>query len=238
MPGLRLPSRKLLAGGGAQLLNVGTEAVNRVVGAPALVVNLTGRSARKRMRVCAIVLSAPAGDGHEPRPLATESEVRDALAEADAMFRRQANVELAWGEWPKVHFVAEPAPLAALDVDCGAKSVAQDLGEAGAYFRRTLATVLGGSAPAASSVTGYREAVGVFVVRDIAGKAGCSLGPLSDYVTVDKVRGPLIAHELGHCCGLWHTKDEGNLMLPAARFEAMTRMQVAIFRNSRHVTVR
>ena len=64
------------------------------------------------------------------------------------------------------------------------------------------------------------------------------MGPLSDYVTVDRVRGPLIAHELGHCCGLWHTKEAGNLMLPAANSETMTRTQQAIFRNSRHVTFR
>jgi hypothetical protein len=87
-------------------------------------------------------------------------------------------------------------------------------------------------------VTGYGEPIGVFVVRDIAGKGGCSMGPLSDYVTVDRVRGTLIAHELGHCCGLWHSGDAGNLMHPAANTETMTRSQRAIFRNSRHVTFR
>jgi len=47
-----------------------------------------------------------------------------------------------------------------------------------------------------------------------------------------------IAHELGHCCGLWHVEDAGNLMRPAADSEAMTRAQQAVFRNSRHVTRR
>jgi hypothetical protein len=131
-----------------------------------------------------------------------------------------------------------PAPAAALDVDCGARSWRQDLGEAGRYFRTTRAEALRGASSPAGGVTGYGGPVAVFVVRDIAGKAGCSMGPLSDYVTVDRVRGALIAHELGHACGLWHTKADGNLMLPAANREELTRTQVAVFRNSRHVTLR
>jgi hypothetical protein len=137
-----------------------------------------------------------------------------------------------------VHTIAEPAPEHALDVACGTASWRQDLGDAGAYFRSRLSEALGRSTVSAGTVTGYGEPIGVFVVRDIAGKAGCSMGPLSDYVTVDRVRGTLIAHELGHCCGLWHTKEAGNLMLPAANTETMTRTQQAIFRNSRHVTFR
>ena len=227
--------RRLLGGGGSELLNVGTEVANRVIGAPALVANLSGYSKRKRMRICALVLSVPGDDGAAPRPLATEDQVRDALRVADEIFKRQANTELFWDDWPRIHTVAEPAPDHALDVACGGTSWKQDLGEAGAYFRARLAAVRGGLAKAA---TGYGEPVGVFLVRDIVGKAGCSMGPLSDYVTVDRVRGPLIAHELGHCCGLRHTKEAGNLMLPAANSETMTRAQQAIFRNSRHVTFR
>ena len=229
---------RALAGGGSQLLHVGTEAVNRALGAPGFVANLTGRGGRKRMRVCAVILSAPAeGDG-AGRPLATEEKVRDALLLADEIFRREANTELFWPGWPRIHTIEAPAPDYALHVRCGTGSWTEDLGDAGVYFRNTLSAVLGGSASTARSVSGYGEPIAVFVVRDVAGKAGCSLGPLSDYVTVDRVRGRLIAHELGHCCGLWHVKDAGNLMLPAADSEDMTRAQQAIFRNSRHVTVR
>jgi hypothetical protein len=238
MAGSLLGGRTGLLGGGAQLINVGTEVVNRVLGAPGLVANLSGVAKRKRMRVCAVILSAPTGDGAPGRPLATENQVRDALRVADGIFKREANTELFWDEWPQVHTIAEPAPEHALDVGCGTASWKQDLGDAGAYFRSRRSEALGRSTFSAGTVTGYGEPIGVFVVRDIAGKAGCSMGPLSDYVTVDRVRGTLIAHELGHCCGLWHTKDAGNLMLPAANTETMTRAQQAIFRNSRHVTFR
>jgi hypothetical protein len=219
-----------LAGAGAELLNAGTEVVNRVLGVPGLAANLAGHARPKRLRVCAVILRAP------DRPLATEQAVREALEVADGIFRREAETELVWDEWPRVHTVEDPSPGYALDVDCGANSWKQDLGGAGAYFRRTLEEALGDASAAGARATGHARPIGVFVVRDIAGKAGCSLGPLSDYVTVDRVRGPLIAHELGHSCGLWHTKEDGNLMLPAANREAMTRVQRAIFRNSRHVT--
>jgi hypothetical protein len=230
---------RVLAGGGSELLNVGTEVVNRVLGAPGLVANLSGRGKRKRMRVCAVVLSAPVdGEPTRGRPLAREDRVREALRAADEIFKREVNTELFWDEWPLVTTIEEPAPGFALDVNCGTGSWQEDLGEAGAYFRRALSTARRRRVGAAGAATGYGEPIGVFVVRDVAGKAGCSMGPLSDYVTVDRVRGPLIAHELGHCCGLWHSSEPGNLMHPAATSEKMTRPQQAVFRNSRHVTLR
>ncbi len=234
-----MKTRRALAGGGSQLLSLATEVVNRAVGAPALVANLMGFESRKRLRVHAVVLSAPGAYEDDPaRPLATESQVREALLVADTIFKREANTELVWDDWPRVSIVQEPAPDYVLDVECGSGSWKQDLDDAGAYFRAKLSAARDGAASTARAVAGYGEPIAVFVVRDVAGKAGCSLGPLSDYVTVDRVRGRLIAHELGHSCGLWHSDDPGNLMLPAADSETMTRSQQAIFRNSRHVTFR
>ncbi len=230
---------RVLAGAGSQLLNIVREAVNRLLGVPGLVSNLLGFGGRKRLRVCVVVLSAPApGDETVGRPLATEHRIRDALKIADEVFRREANTELVWGEWPKIRTIEAPAPAYALDVECGAGSWLEDLGGAGGFFRGQLSAAESGLASSARAVAGYGRPISVFVVRDIAGKGGCSLGPLSDYATVDQVRGHLIAHELGHSCGLWHSKAVGNLMLPSADSEAMTRVQQAIFRNSRHVTFR
>jgi len=223
-----------VAGGGSQLLNVGREVVNRVVGLPELVATLAGKKLRKRLRVAVVILSAPAaGNGARPLPLAAEAEVRDALLAVERIFEREAGTVLFFEDWPRIRTLEEPAPHAALHVECGSGSWIEDLGEAGAFFRSRSAT-----AGAGRSVRGYGRPITVFVVRDIAGKAGCSLGPLSDYVTIDRVRGPLIAHEFAHSCGLWHSGTPGNLMLPAADSEAMTRLQQAVFRSSRHVTLR
>jgi hypothetical protein len=236
---VRFRPAAVLAGSGAEALNLGTEAVNRVLGAPALVANLSGFARPKRIRVRAFVLRVPPTGGDAGgRPLATEAQVREALNAADEILRREANTGLVWGEWPQVETIDEPAPDVVLDVECGRASWREDLGEPGAYFRGVLAAARRRGVSAVGAATGYGEPIGVFVVRTIAGKAGCSMGPLSDYLTVDRVRGPLIAHELGHCCGLWHSRDAGNLMHPAANSETMTRSQQAIFRNSRHVTFR
>jgi hypothetical protein len=77
-------------------------------------------------------------------------------------------------------------------------------------------------------------------VHDVVGKCGCSLGPFGDYVTIDAggLGGTrrILAHELGHSCGLPHTSREGNLMRPRSPGERLTRLQRAILRGSRHVT--
>ena len=93
------------------------------------------------------------------------------------------------------------------------------------------------------SVTGSGGPITVFVVRDVLGKAGCSLGPLVDHVTVDMTaltgrRLRVLAHELGHACGLPHSSADENLMLPKGMGDRLQPWQIAIFRSSRHVTYR
>ena len=73
--------------------------------------------------------------------------------------------------------------------------------------------------------------------------AGCSLGPLVDYVTVDlgALRGRtkrVLVHELGHACGLPHSRLVENLMLPRRMGDRLESWQVAVLRSSRHVTYR
>jgi hypothetical protein len=82
----------------------------------------------------------------------------------------------------------------------------------------------------------------VFIVRDITGKIGCSLGPLTDYVTLS-IKGvaseSTLAHELGHCCGLLHRDDEqDNLMYPdkSRTNNKITGWQKYVVRTSRHCT--
>jgi len=82
--------------------------------------------------------------------------------------------------------------------------------------------------------------VTVFIVRNISNKGGCSLGPLADYVTLEagmlnRARHRLLAHEVAHACGLWHSKVKANLMFPRGPGATLTRWQAAILRGSRHV---
>ncbi|HEY7562075.1 MAG TPA: matrixin family metalloprotease [Gaiellaceae bacterium] len=143
------------------------------------------------------------------RPVATPTEIEPSLAEA-------------------------PAPTAALDSPCAKGSWRADLGAGGDFFRRHAER---------SPATGSGAPITVFVVRDVLGKAGCSLGPLVDHVTVDRSahaepRLRVLAHELGHACGLPHSSAAENLMLPSRMGDRLQPWQVAVFRSSRHVTYR
>ena len=89
-------------------------------------------------------------------------------------------------------------------------------------------------------ISGYGAPLMVFVVEDLAGFGGCSLGWLSDYVTVKTNSLKTTAHELGHACNLLHQKDAHNLMHPSSmRLEpvTLTAWQIAVLRASRHVTL-
>ena len=97
----------------------------------------------------------------------------------------------------------------------------------------------------------------IFVVEDLDGFGGCSIGWLSDYVTVKTRSLRTAAHEIGHACNLLHPKQKKqdqdhdhdhshpeeepiNLMDPKSpRFSkvALRPWQIALLRSSRHVTL-
>ena len=218
-----------LAAGLAQAANVLREAGNRIVGIPELAGSLAGSRRPKKLRMRVAILRDENG-----KPVATPEDVEPSLAEAKRVLREATAIELLAAAEPLVRTIAEPAPAAALDSPCAEGSYRADFGRGGAFFR--LHREAGG-------VTGSGAPLTVFVVRDVLGKAGCSLGPLVDHVTVDMSaltgrRLRVLAHELGHACGLPHSSAAENLMLPSRMGDRLQPWQVAVFRSSRHVTYR
>jgi hypothetical protein len=217
-----------LDAGLAEAANVLRETGHRLVGAPEMAGALAGSRRPKRLRVRVLILRDERG-----KPVATPEDVEPALAEARRILGEQAAIELLPALEPLVATLEVPAPPAALDSPCAEGSWRADFGTGGAFFRRFSARRRAGSgAP-----------VTVFVVRDVLGKAGCSLGPLVDYVTVDMtaLRGRtrrVLVHELGHACGLPHAGAAENLMLPKRMGERLQPWQIAVLRSSRHVTYR
>ena len=222
-------SPSLLATGFTQGLNVLRETGNRVVGIPELAGSLAGSRRPKKLRIRVVILRDEQG-----RPVAGAEDVEPSLAEARRVLRETLAVDLVPAAEPVVRTLETPAPTAALDSPCAEGSYKADFGSGGEFFRRHRE--LGG-------ITGSGTPITVFVVRDVLGKAGCSLGPLVDHVTVDMSaltgrRLRVLAHELGHACGLPHSSAAENLMLPKGMGDRLQAWQIAVFRSSRHVTYR
>jgi hypothetical protein len=150
-----------------------------------------------------------------------------------------------------------------LDVCCDSCAAGDDLTSIGSGFNLMMARL--GFSTDARRLIGYGAPIIAFAVRSYTdGKAGCSLGPLSDYVTVkfnelnnggiypggsfvpindltsDKSLDSVtdLAHEVGHCCNLPHYEGQNNnLMNPKPnRTGHLTVWQKILVRSSRHVT--
>ncbi|MBW3593463.1 MAG: matrixin family metalloprotease [Actinobacteria bacterium] len=210
----------------AQVGSLGREALDRLLALPELALSLAGRRTPKKLRLRIVVLRDEDG-----RTVAGASDVAGAIADARAVFAEEAAVEIVALDGKLVTTAEGRAPAEALDAPCSDSGLWRaDLGAAGSYFR-----------PRAARGSGFGRGapITVFVVRDVVGKCGCSLGPLGDYITIDP-RGlelrRILAHELAHSCGLAHRAAKENLMRPHAPGQRLTAWQRAVVRSSRHVT--
>ena len=201
---------------------------------------------RKKLRLHVVILRDESGS-----PVAVPSDVQSSIDIARDIFKRQANTRIVAARYQGnpvlIRTVDYPAPTAALNPRCDGGAWADDLGEAGSFYSLQTATP---GHPLA--ITGYGAPITVIIVRNVRGKDGCSLGPLTDYIVVDLdsvsksaggddvglVGSRIIAHEIGHACGLlWHSKQKTNLMYAdRPHGTRLGRWQRAKFRNSRHVT--
>jgi hypothetical protein len=213
-----------------QVVSIVKEAVNRVVGVVDFIGSLIGIRLRKKLRLRIVILRDETG-----QPLVTEKELEPSLSEARRVYDKEVQTKILAAGGKLIVTLDEVAPAEALDVGCGTRAWGEDFGEAGDFFSRHSANNVGGF------LIGYAAPVTVFIVHDVAGEGGCSLGPIVNYVTVDLggLRGStmrVLAHEVAHACGLWHSKSQDNLMFPNAPGEKLKGWQEAILRNSRHVT--
>lgn len=210
---------------------------------------LAGVLPEKRLRVSVLLLCGPGETG-----LSTEGIVSGLVAQmeqAAEILRRQAQVRLVPAgrigrssipgtpsdvdrSWVKVVSAKHAAGM--LDVGCNWRAVREELGVSGSRFEAMAAKASYHSQ--FRRVLGYGSPVFVFAVRSIRGFEGCSLGPLTDYVTVDRASPLCLAHEIGHACNLPHHRgDSANLMDPHnCAGKLLTRSQAVFLRMSRHVT--
>lgn len=189
-------------------------------------------------------------------PVASVANVLKALEFAIVTFKQQANVRLVpvgpfqytskFADTPtaSLAFVTtetDNSDSSTLDVNCDLDGWADDFLTTGSNFELKMSR--DGFWGNTRRITGYGAPVCVFAVRSFNDDDdGCSLGPLSNYVTVNfndsgDSTFSTMAHELGHACTLFHVSDPTNLMIhtePHPSF--LDGGQVFLLRTSRHVT--
>lgn len=222
------------------------------VGLVDAVLGVIGIRPEKKLRVCVIILRDEKGN-----PVAQPSDVVPHLQAAADIYRQEANVrvvpsgpaqydsgfaqaETVDSDW--VYVNPDSSGPEVLDVGCGWSAAGEDLWLTGSTFEfiASIRCFYGNW----RRVLGYGAPVVVFIVRSVSkpgdsgpeSTLGCGLGPLTDYVTIRGSNPVCIAHELGHVCNLWHVSDDTNLMYEKCGRRKLKWWQVAILRDSRHVS--
>lgn len=177
----------------------------------------------KKLRIKILILS------HDRKnSFISPGDLDKAINYARNVFKKNFNVSLLpYGDRePIAEMLVAVPPHEALYTRGGSGALGDEFEIPGSFF--------------ASNLKAPIYPVTVFVVIDIKGANGCSLGPMTDYVTLDQggaKDASILAHELAHACGLWHLTDKNNLLWNKSnRGDKIRWWQRNIFRSSRHVT--
>lgn len=225
------------------VLNVIKAVAYGLASLPDVIIGLLGIMPEKRMKLLVVIQKDEFG-----KPVVHDLEVvRRAVQYLINVFRSELNVRVMPVNLVnfKTAFSSDDYSLddflkvddgtsdhKSLDVCCDSCAAGDDLSSAGAVFNLMMARL--GFVTSGRRLIGYGAPIIAFAVRSYTdGKAGCSLGPLSDYVTVkfnernsgNKGGGggryamheltsekPLdavtdLAHEIAHACNLPHCCD-------------------------------
>ena len=207
----------------SEILNIVTAVIWRLVGLGEAMLSVIGIRPLKKLRLCIVILRDEKGEA-----LTTEAALQPAIDAARQIFRDQANIEVLVED---VHTIDGAAPTHALDVACNEGAWGEDLTLTGSYFQATSAwhCPTGGL----GRITGFANPIVVFCVRSIPGStAGCALGPVTDYLTIEARNPVCLAHEIGHKVGLWHCCPGTNLANGTCGGTQLEWWQITIARNS------
>jgi len=176
----------------------------------------------KKLRITVFILNDVQGNA-----VCESKDIEAAIDHAKKVFKKKFNVKLLpHHNGAFVEILQKLPPAEALYTRGGVGALQEEFKIAGSFF--------------ASNGSGVFYPVTAFVVIKMKEASGCSLGPISDYVTLDTIgvkRTSVLAHELAHACGLWHINKRSNLLYPYSnRGVEINWWQKNVFRSSRHVT--
>lgn len=199
----------------------------RIISLPDIILGLFGVFPQKKMRIAVISLV-----GDDGEPVVKGDDLKASIQNTVETYMEAVNVRVIID---KVMMMAAPAPLANLGPSCGSSAFKEDMGKTGMYFEQTANKECFESA--FQRFTGYAAPVIVYIVKAVqGGDIGCSLGPFTDYVTIEGRKPQCVAHEVAHACGLLHVKERDNLAAHICGGRKLEWWQKAIVRSSRHVT--
>lgn len=198
----------------------------RIVGLIGVLLDWLGVDWEKKYRICIIVLSK----GGKPLPTPT---LAAAIQDAQAIWKSAANVKLIVEDIHEV--ISTDERDRNLEVGCDFDAWTDDLLLTGSNFELYANVYCFDGA--GRRLIGWASPVVVFVVENVVGKRGCSLGPFADYVTIEAKDSGCLAHELGHAVYPWsHHDDPVNLMHSSCGGTQLREWQRILMRNSRHIT--
>jgi hypothetical protein len=211
------------------VVRVVVEIIGRVIGIFDLLLGfLLWPSKNLRLHVMILWSEAPPSGGDPLPPI--ENAINDTIDRTKRLYKDKFNVNIKPYTKSFIQKYDGAVPSEALDFSCG---IGSEYGVAGEFFAKNLA----GWNAIPISLT---YPVTVFVVRDMpGGDLGCSMSVIGDYIVIDReglVDNVALAHELGHTCGLWHSKTSNNLMFESSPAgENVKWFQKNLLRSSRHV---
>lgn len=198
--------------------------VARVLSIIDIILTLFGVKIKKRIIVKVVILNSAKGRVAEP------ADIRPALEELNDIFKKEMNVTIRNLDSPDLIQVRpkdDVAPESVLNYSCSG-AFWSHFGNTGWYLRRRLRN--------------WTFGITVFITKNIKGDTiGCSINLIGDYAIVEaaglvsNVR--IVAHEVGHSCGLWHVGSKNNLMKRSSFGNKLNRGQEAMARSSRHVSI-
>lgn len=165
-------------------------------------------------------------------PVININDLNDSIEHVRKVLKKRFNIKLEPYGKSFVEIDPNVAPDYALNVKCDSNAVWEEYDDAGEFFAKRVA---GWNAVPVSG----KFPITAFVVGNVDGKQGCSLGPLTDYVTIDPdgvASTSTLMHEIGHACGLWHSGSTSNIMYKnSPRGDEVKWFQKNLLRSSRHV---
>ena len=177
----------------------------------------------KKLRVKILILQ-----DLQANPVVAPADLNAAIEYARSSFKKEFNVRLLphTYEGAFAEVLQKKPPHESLYTKGSIGAFAEEFKTAGSFF--------------ALNLSGLFYSVTAFVVLDIDHASGCSLGPMTDYVTLDPngaKNDSTLAHEIAHACGLWHHQEKSNLMWRSFNRGNQTKWwQKNLFRSSRHIT--